>query len=100
MIPGLPSCNNPAPWLHTNGTWYLVCNGWSLYNATSIYGPWVKVSSISAGGGVSGSYEDPFLFVDHRGNWHVIYHVYRTVCCVVVCDAVFPVDTNSRCAVD
>lgn len=25
-----------------------------------------------------GSYEDPVLFVDPRGNWHIIWHVYTT----------------------
>jgi hypothetical protein len=76
----LPSCNNPAPWLHTNGTWFVVCNGFTLYRSDSIQGPWVHVTDIRSSGGVPlpGNYEDPFFWVDARGNWHVIYHVYRT----------------------
>ena len=76
----LPSCNNPAPWLHSNGTWYVVCNGFSLYSAAGIQGPWVHVTDISASDStpLPGNYEDPLLFLDARGNWHVIYHVYRT----------------------
>ena len=78
--PPLPSCNNPAPFLAKNGTWLLVCNGFQLYSAPGAVGPWTLVTSIhsSAGTPLPGNYEDPFFFIDARGNFHVIYHVYRT----------------------
>jgi hypothetical protein len=77
-VQGLPSCNNPAPWLAANGTYYVVCDGFQLYSAPSVRDPWTHVTTISASGGVAGTYEDGFLFIDARNNWHVIYHVYRT----------------------
>ena len=78
VLPPPPSCNNPAPWLHANGTYFVVCDGFALYSAPAYTGPWTHVTQISAGGGLSGNYEDPYLFIDTRNNWHVIYHVYRT----------------------
>lgn len=79
-VPGLPSCNNPAPFLAKNGTYFVVCNGFELYSATNVTAPWTHVTTISAAGGnpLPGNYEDPFFFIDARGNFHVIYHVYRT----------------------
>lgn len=76
--PAPPSCNNPAPFLHPNGTWYLVCSGFTMYSSPSITGPWATVlKNINpAGKGVGGTYEDPFLYVDARGNWHLLFHVY------------------------
>lgn len=75
--PAPPSCNNPAPFLHPNGTWYLVCSGFTMYSSPSITGPWATVlKNINpAGKGVGGTYEDPFLYVDARGNWHLLFHV-------------------------
>jgi len=114
----LPSCNNPAPFLAKNGTWFIVCDGFQLYSASTIFGPWIHVTTIrsSNGNNLPGNYgevqplslfnklthslthwenmippyphppckydtnfsEDPFFFIDPRGNWHVLYHVYRT----------------------
>jgi hypothetical protein len=67
----LPSCNNPAPWLHSNGTWFIICNGFELYSAETVYGPWTHLTTVrsSAGMPVPGNYEDPFFFVDARSNW-------------------------------
>lgn len=74
----LPSCNNPAPWVHPkNGTIYIFCGG-TMLRAESISGPWVIVTHVSPSGrGPAGSYEDPFLYTTERG-WHLIYHVYNT----------------------
>ena len=72
----LGGCNNPAPWVHANGTIFILC-GASMLRADSISGPWVKVSSLSHSGGPPGAYEDPFLYTDSRG-WHLLYHVYDT----------------------
>ena len=73
----LGGCNNPAPWVHPNGTIYIVCGG-SFKRAESIHGPWTTVSSFSHSGGPPGNYEDPYLFTDRRGSFHLIYHVYNT----------------------
>jgi hypothetical protein len=71
--PSPPSCNNPAPYLHPNGTWYLLCDGSTIYTAPGLTGPWTRLTSVapSGGHGVAGTYEDPFLWMDTRGNWHV-----------------------------
>ena len=78
--PPLPRCNNPAPWLMKNGTWLIVCEGFQLWRADTVWGPWAHVTTIrsSAGAPIPGAYEDPFFFVDAQGHFHVIYHVYRT----------------------
>lgn len=72
----LGSCNNPAPWVHSNGTVFIVCGG-EMKRAESISGPWTTVSTFTHEGGPAGSYEDPFLWTDERG-FHLIYHVYNT----------------------
>jgi len=79
-VPGLPSCNNPAPFLAKNGTWLVVCDGFTLYSAPAVTAPWTRVASISSTNGnpLPGNYEDPLFWIDARGNFHVIYHVYRT----------------------
>lgn len=75
--PQPPSCNNPAPYFHPNGTWYLLCSngGMELYTAPSLTGPWTLLTEVATGG-VQGVYEDPYLYRDARGNWHAIFHVY------------------------
>jgi hypothetical protein len=79
-VPLLPNslghCNNPAPWVHANGTIFIVC-GDAMKRAESISGPWTTVSTFTHAGGPPGNYEDPFLYVDDRG-FHLIYHVYNT----------------------
>jgi len=59
-----------------------VCDGFKLYrgdNLTAAGDTWHLVTTIKAQGTpIAGNYEDPFLYIDARGNWHVIYHVYRT----------------------
>jgi len=72
----LGGCNNPAPWVHPNGTIYCLC-GSSVLRTESISGPWDHIASLSHSGGPPGNYEDPFLYTDARG-FHLIYHVYNT----------------------
>lgn len=73
----LGNCNNPAPWVHPNGTIFIVCGG-SLKRTDDLTGTWETVASINRGsGGPSGNYEDPFLYTTDRG-FHLIYHVYNT----------------------
>ena len=81
----LIGCDNPAPWVHmSNGTIYIVCRGGSFFGsflrADNITGPWTLVSQIrmSAQNGPVGTYEDPFLYSDQRGLWHLLYHMYIT----------------------
>jgi len=69
----LGGCNNPAPWVHPNGTIYCLCGG-NVLRADSISGPWHGIASLKHSGGPAGNYEDPFLYTDERG-WHLIYHV-------------------------
>lgn len=45
----LPSCNNPSQFLHPNGTFFIVCNGFKLYRSDNIAaGVWVHVVDIRA----------------------------------------------------
>ena len=39
----LPSCGNPAPHVHANGTYFIVCEHHLLYRSESIHGPWTLV---------------------------------------------------------
>ena len=73
----LPGCNNPAPFVHSNGTIYIVCQE-KLYRTESIYNNWTFVSNVSHPNGPSAIYEDPYLYVDHRGHFHLLYHAYQT----------------------
>jgi hypothetical protein len=82
-FPGLPPCNNPAPLLHPNGTLFLACNSDSLLAAPGLAGPWSAVRAPSfvnrSAGAPVGAYEDAFLWVDPRGAWHALFHVYAEV---------------------
>ena len=84
MATDLGNCNNPAPWVHPNGTIYIGCRAGfhdpaSLKRADHIAGPYSVIAELPSGkipGGVVGNYEDPQLFTDKRGHFHAIYHVY------------------------
>ena len=82
-FPGVPPCNNPAPLLHPNGTLYLACNSKSLLSAPALQGPWTTVPSPTfvnrSSGAPVGAYEDCFLWIDPRGAWHALFHVYQEV---------------------
>eukprot|EP01047_Picozoa_sp_COSAG01_P091457 COSAG01_NODE_23053_length_830_cov_1.062927_1_plen_201_part_01 len=78
-----PSCNNPAPLQHPNGTLYLLCDETHLLRAEHIAGPWANVTSISnmnARGHNHGRrgviHEDPVFWLDTKGRWHSLWHVY------------------------
>ena len=74
----LGSCNNPAPWVLSNGTILVGCGG-LLKSATDVRGPFTTVASFGGhGGGPAGNYEDPQIFTDKRGHFHCFYHVYTT----------------------
>ena len=78
----LGECNNPAPWQHSNGSLYIVCTlGYNhvLKTAPAISGPWQVVTNISIQPDKHGTvYEDPYLWVDTRGHWHLLMHAYNT----------------------
>ena len=82
-FPGVPPCNNPAPLLHPNGTLFLACNSRALLSAPALQGPWTAVPSPSfadhSGAAPVGAYEDCFLWIDPRGAWHALFHVYAEV---------------------
>lgn len=63
--------NNPAPWVHPNGTVFLVVTDqdMGLYSAPTWGGPYTLVTTGACGGG-----EDPSLFLDSRGHWHCMFH--------------------------
>lgn len=73
------SCNNPAPAYHPNGTLFVVCNHLDITVATDDWeGGWSPLRSIGHPGPYSrpGNYEDPYLWFDIHGNFHIMYHVY------------------------
>jgi len=74
----LPGCNNPAPWVSKNGTIFVICDSTQFYWTSSISGPWNHITTIKISGGPCCNYEDPFLWTDINGHFHVIYHVYNT----------------------
>jgi hypothetical protein len=73
------SCNNPSPWVLPNGTLVVACT-WKVISAPSPDGPWTTLGPIgiapSDRKGVHGYWEDPFLWRDARGHWHVLSHTY------------------------
>ena len=72
----LPVCNNPSPFIHPNGTLFVACNNppWSLHrSAGGPAGPWVTVAT---GLGSEEYWEDPFLWVDQNGYFHILAHVW------------------------
>ena len=71
-------CNNPAPAFHPNGSLFVVCNHMQLTHASAWdAGDWAPQRSMGVTPPGSGGWEDPTLWFDRRGNWHVLYHVYK-----------------------
>lgn len=82
-------CNNPAPWVLTNGSLAVVCSGNSLQDRTwrllmsdsnGLTGKWTSHEIFP---GVSPPtvrphkfWEDPDFWVDRRGHWHILSHCY------------------------
>ena len=80
-------CNNPAPMFLPNGTAVVACHngGIYLFACDDLFGraPWRPLGGALAfpveWGGNDSPYlhvEDPFLYVDRRGHWHLIFHRY------------------------
>ena len=94
-VGGLPSgaCENPAPMQHSNGTWFVVCNEGNkvLYSAKSPAGPWLRVGVIQDASNTptvagtptqwtnSSVWEDPWMWMDAAGHWHVLCHAYPPI---------------------
>ena len=74
---GPQDCGMPSAAFHPNGTLYVVCgNGERIVMADGNWtsGMWRVVSA--ANWTRPKYWEDPTLWFDDRGNWHMIFHVY------------------------
>lgn len=80
-----PGCNNPAPMFAKNGTAFVGCNGggFKVYRSDDVFGgKWAFVTTMDfppAWGGDAKQYlknEDPYMWADARGNFHMIAHRY------------------------
>ena len=66
-------CGMPTAAFHPNNTLFVVCgNGHALYAADRWDGVWRLVTALTT----PPKWEDPTLWFDRRGNWHIIYHVW------------------------
>ena len=73
---------HPAPLLHPNGTLFLVCGSSVLYSAPALAGPWTVAAAApfnNRSNAPTGSYEDAFIWIDPRGAWHALFHVWSEV---------------------
>jgi hypothetical protein len=69
------ACGMPTAAFHPNGTLFMVChNGAELVSAAKWDGAWMKV--VAPTFHKPSGWEDPTLWFDRRGNFHVIFHVY------------------------
>jgi len=70
-------CNNPAPAFHPNGTLFMICNHMYITSAPHWDGEWQRMRSLGKkGGDPDRHWEDPTLWFDRRGNFHILYHVF------------------------
>eukprot|EP00037_Helgoeca_nana_P002527 m.34416 g.34416 ORF g.34416 m.34416 type:complete len:358 (+) comp12652_c0_seq1:44-1117(+) len=71
---------NPAPIFH-NGAFYMTNQGTSeIYTTPHLGASWTTFATINHSSLPDPTYyhvEDPFLWIDARGNWHIINHAYR-----------------------
>ena len=81
-VPGVPKMNNPSPFMHKNGTLFLVGSRPFAMRASHSgkpEGPWsapINMDPDTTGSIPGGKWEDPFLTVDSRGNFHILAHVW------------------------
>jgi len=73
---GFNGCNNPAPYIFPNSSLLLVCTDSQAYTAPNWKGPWTQRRLTYSGDGGAGTWEDPFIWRDHRGNFKMFQHVY------------------------
>ena len=74
---------NPAPIFH-DGAFYMTNQFTTqIYKAAGLGAPWVPWANVSHAQANYPTYdyhvEDPFLWVDARGNWHIINHAYSNI---------------------
>ena len=81
------NCWTPSQMRHPNGTWYVLCGVADMYSAPNITGPWRWVGTVPTGGTL-GTFEDPLLWMDARGNWHAFWHTYTMTCADPQCKPV------------
>eukprot|EP00937_MAST-01D_sp_MAST-1D-sp2_P006230 g6230.t1 len=80
-VAGAPSgCNNPSPARHPNGTLYLFCT-WSIRASQSgtPEGPWDAPVAVHPPNSNARHWEDPFLWIDARGHFHVLSHTWSAL---------------------
>lgn len=58
-----------TPFMHPNGTLYVVTAGRAILRADTWRGPYKVVTTGACGGG-----EDNYIYVDQRGSFHCLYH--------------------------
>jgi len=87
-LPSIPKtgCNNPAPAFAKNGTLYVLCSSSSIWRSSepTSAAAWQKVVSVNLNdspwtGGKPSPFlkvEDPYLYQDKNGNWHLLVHLY------------------------
>lgn len=69
---------NPAP-VFLNGAFYLTTQATrEVVTAPAVTGPWAFFGNISHPATQDSTSEDPFLWIDKRGNWHILNHAYNT----------------------
>lgn len=69
---------NPAPIFH-NGSFFVTTQATKeIVTAPSYLGPWTHYSNITHPPTLPYIVEDPFLWIDKRGRWHIINHAYNT----------------------
>lgn len=65
------SGSNPAP-VYLNGTFYLTNQGTDqIWSTPSLDKPWTVWTTIPHPAGLPYTVEDPYMWIDPRGNWHV-----------------------------
>ena len=72
-----PRLSNPAPIFH-NGRWFATSQSTTeILTTTKLGAAWEHFSSIrpKIDRGVQ---EDPFMWIDRRGSWHILNHAYDT----------------------
>eukprot|EP00041_Stephanoeca_diplocostata_P019148 m.407417 g.407417 ORF g.407417 m.407417 type:complete len:286 (+) comp21225_c0_seq8:253-1110(+) len=71
-------CETPGPAFHPNGTLFVVCNKFQLLSTNDWEtSKWDTVIDMGhPTDDPDRHWEDPFLWIDWRGNFHVLYHVY------------------------
>ena len=82
-LPGI-NCNNPAPMIHSNGSFFCGCNNgdfqiyrcddpfearWEFVTSMQFPDAWSQPSQFMRS-------EDPYLWMDTRHNWHILAHRY------------------------